>query len=284
MLETIFPSPVAMLSITLAAVVFGLILSAAKLKLKVDKDPRIERLAETLPGANCGACGYPGCAGYAARIVLDGAAITLCPVVDDETISKIAEIMGIENAQSAERQTARVHCHGGIAEAVKRFDYYGPPTCVASHDVMNGFKVCEAGCLGFGDCYTSCLFDAIVMNDNGLPVIDRDKCTGCGKCVTACPRNIISMEPENIDVHVICRNTERAPQMLKGCSVGCIACQLCVKACKEVFKDNPDIETAIIVENYLAVIDYKLCINCGKCAEVCKKQKVISFGRLRREA
>jgi Na+-translocating ferredoxin:NAD+ oxidoreductase RNF subunit RnfB len=233
-----------------------------------------------LPGANCGACGYPGCNGYATRIVTDGIEITLCPVGGESSVNRIAEIMGIDSSSAAGPVIARVHCQGGISETVRRFNYVGPSSCAAAQDVMGGFKVCEFGCLGYGDCRAACPFDAIQMSGNDLPVINWDKCTGCGKCVTACPRNIISLVPEKLDMHVICRNTQKAPQMLKGCSVGCIACQLCVKACKEVFKDNPEIETAIQVIDFLAVIDYDLCINCGKCAEACKKQKVISFGRL----
>jgi ferredoxin len=107
------------------------------------------------------------------------------------------------------------------------------------------------------------------MNDNGLPVIDSGKCTGCGACVAACPRNIIELIPENFDVYVLCRNKEKASIVKQGCSVGCIGCKRCEKACTEVFSSKPEAGTAIKVDNFLAAIDYSKCINCYKCAEVC---------------
>ena len=159
-----------------------------------------------------------------------------------------------------------------------RFAYDGPLSCTAAQQIMGGYKVCQYGCLGLGDCERSCLFDAIHLNARGIPEVNWEKCTGCGACVDACPRKIISLENEAIGVHVRCGNLEKAPVMKKGCSVGCIACNRCVKACKEVFADNPEIETAIEVVNFCAVINYETCINCGKCAEVCPNN-VIEFQR-----
>ena len=42
---------------------FGAGLSLASKKFEVAKDSRIDAVREALPGANCGACGYPGCDG-----------------------------------------------------------------------------------------------------------------------------------------------------------------------------------------------------------------------------
>lgn len=277
MIEMIFPSVSSVASLSALGLLFGLILSIAKIKLKVDKDPRIELVAAALPGANCGACGLPGCSGYAAKIVVDGIAITLCPVGGADSIKKISEIMGIEAEGDVIKTTARVHCQGGQIEALKRFEYLGPKECKAAAGMFGGNKACEYGCLGFGDCAAVCPFNAIEMNSNGLPVIDPEKCTGCGICVTECPKNIISLIPSNIAIYMMCRNREKGAIMLKECTVGCTACKLCERACKEVFADKPEIEKAIEVVDNLAVIDYAKCIDCGKCAEACKKQKVLSF-------
>lgn len=46
---------------------FGLAIAAKFLYVKVDT--RIEDITGILPNANCGACGYPGCAGFAEAIV-----------------------------------------------------------------------------------------------------------------------------------------------------------------------------------------------------------------------
>jgi len=269
MMSTLFPSLAAVLTLALLGVIFGIILSIARIRLKVDKDPRIELVLDALPGANCGACGFPGCSGYARKIVLDGADINLCQLGGKEVLEKIAGIMRVQPVGFGVPVKARVHCQGGIAETARQFIYSGPHECAAANEMMGGFKVCQYGCLGFGDCVKACNFDAIHMSEKGLPVVDDEKCVGCGMCVKACPRDIISLVPENMDVYVRCMNREKAPVMKKGCSVGCIGCRLCVKACTEVFKDNEEIESAITVDSFLASINYDLCVNCYKCAEVC---------------
>ncbi|MCP4137944.1 MAG: RnfABCDGE type electron transport complex subunit B [bacterium] len=269
MLESIFPSPAAILSVTLIGTVFGIILSIAKLKLKVDKDPRIEEIQEVLPGANCGACGEPGCSGYATKIVMEGKDMCLCPVGGDDVIQGIAAIMGVEAGEAGIALIARVNCQGGLAETSKSFVFEGPKTCSAANGFMGGFKACSHGCLGLGDCTVVCPFDAILMGENDLPIVDPIACTGCGNCVTACPRSIINLVREDHDVFVLCKNTEKAPVMKKGCSVGCIGCRLCVKACTKVHEDNPDVESSVTVESFLACVDHETCTNCFKCAEVC---------------
>ncbi len=269
MIDILLPSLSSVLTLTAIGLVFGLILSISKLKLKVDRDPRIETITEALPGANCGACGLPGCSAYATRIVEEDYAIDLCPVGGAETEKKIAEVMGKDAGGQSVSLKALVHCQGGIAETVNRFIYNGPKECAAANSLMGGFKVCEYGCLGFGDCVRACPFDAIHMGGNGIPVVDKEACVGCGKCVTACPRDIITLAPEKFEVRVMCLNREKAPVMKKGCTVGCIGCKLCEKACRQVFEDNPDVETAVSVNDFIAKIDYTVCINCFKCAEVC---------------
>lgn len=263
---SILPS---VLTLTVTAFIFGIILSYARLKLKVERDPLIEKVNSALPGANCGACGFPGCSAYATRIVEEKYDINLCPVGGQDTVTRIASIMGVDAVESGVPLKARVACQGGIRETSLKFVYQGPKTCVAANGLMQGFKVCEFGCLGLGDCEASCPFDAIHINENGLPVVDDEKCTGCGNCVTACPRNIITLVKENFKVYVLCKNEEKPATMRLGCSVGCIGCKLCVKACIEVHKDNPNIETAITVTDFVATIDFDKCINCLKCAEVC---------------
>ncbi len=41
-------------------------------------------------------------------------------------------------------------------------------------------KVCHIGCLGLGTCVTACMFNALSMGPDGLPVVDQEKCTGAG--------------------------------------------------------------------------------------------------------
>ena len=279
MLDILLPSVAAVLSLTALGIIFGIILSFAKIKLHVERDPRIEQILDVLPNANCGACGLPGCSAYATKIVEEKYDINMCPVGGSEVAGKIAEIMGVEESGAGVAMIARVHCQGGVQDTVRKFLYEGPQSCTAAQGIMGGFKVCQYGCLGLGDCVSACPFDAIHMGEKGIPVVDVEKCVGCGKCVTACPRNIIRLVPKRFKVHVLCLNKEKAPIMKKGCSVGCIGCKLCEKACKEIqikpqTRKNPDLDPAdvipaITVNDFCASIDYNLCINCLKCVQVC---------------
>jgi len=272
--QSLFQIIIAAASVTSLGLLFGIILSVAKKKLHVEKDPRIDQVIAALPGANCGACGFAGCGGYADKIVTAGADVDLCPVGGADCAAKIAAIMGVELGTFI-KLLARVHCQGGLFNTVNKFEYQGPLSCAAAQQVGGGFRVCSYGCLGLGDCVRACPFDAITMGDDRLPKINIEKCTGCGKCGEACPRMLISLTAAMQEVYVKCSNKEKGAIMKEGCAVGCIGCKICVnKACKLVFADNPQIESAISVDNFLARVDGNLCINCGKCAELCPQSVI----------
>ncbi len=203
-------------------------LAYASKKFAVEIDPRIEQVEESLAGANCGACGYPGCRGYAEAIVAGKAEINKCAPAGADAARGIAEIMGMEAGEVLPK-VAVVQCLGGREEAQTKFDYQGVEDCKAAQMLGAGFKSCSYGCLGLGSCAAACPFDAISMGENGLPIVDEEKCTGCGVCVLACPRDIIALIPRTQEVYLGCINKDRGPAVKKICQVGCIACRLCVK-------------------------------------------------------
>ena len=53
----------AILVLGVLGALFGLVLAVASKVFEVKKDPREEAILSHLAGANCGGCGYPGCAG-----------------------------------------------------------------------------------------------------------------------------------------------------------------------------------------------------------------------------
>jgi len=227
---------------------FSIGLIIANLKLHVEEDPRIALVLEALPGANCGGCGYPGCGAFAERIVAGSAAINACPVNTEDGVAEIASIMGVD-AEAGEKRVARVLCRGGNLETAKKGVYLGINTCIAAHLTFGGEKLCQFGCLGFGDCVKSCTFDAIFMSENGLPVVDEQKCTGCGNCEAACPRKIIEIHPVSHRIFVFCKNRDEAKYARSVCTRACNACKACIKGAAE---------GAIVMENNLAVIDYDI--------------------------
>ena len=158
--------------------VFSTDLAVASRKLAVESDPRIDEIEGLLPGANCGACGFPGCRGLAEAIVGGSAPVNACPVTRD--CGAIAEVMGVE-ALACERRVAKVRCIGGKKEAQERFAYVGSKDCYAAHQLAGGPKACEYGCLGLGSCVQPAVLSSLMRT--ALPW--WTKCTGCGQCVTA---------------------------------------------------------------------------------------------------
>ncbi len=169
----------------------AVILAVASKLLYVYEDPRISQVENVLAGANCGGCGFPGCAA-AAQGVIDGkAGATVCVIGGDEVATNVAAIMGLEFS-SMEKQIAFVDCTGGT-RAEETYEYDGVKDCRAQSLLYNGNKMCPEGCLGYGTCVTACQFGAIEMGPDGYPVVDPELCTACGGCAQVCPRGVITI-------------------------------------------------------------------------------------------
>lgn len=238
--------------------IFGLALAYASKVFHVDEDPRVTEVEDALPGANCGACGFPGCSGLANAIVEGSAPVNACPVGGQETADNVAAIMGVDSA-TMEKQVAVVLCQGDCEKAKDKFEFVGVQDCRVMNSYYSGQKQCEHGCLGGGTCVEVCEFDAISIVD-GIAVIDKEKCTACNRCIEVCPKNVIDMVPYSAETVIKCNSTDSGKIVRQNCDIGCIGCRLCVRNCPE--------ET-IGFENRLAKIDYSGCVNCGVCVEKC---------------
>jgi len=246
-----------------ALLAFGL--AIASKKFHVETDPRVDEIEGVLPGVNCGACGFAGCSAFAEGVSSGQAPVNGCSVGGTSVAKAVASIMGVES-DGPKRRVAQVLCKGGQAEAKQRGGYDGPKDCRIAHATQGGDKACSYGCLGYGSCVASCQFDAMYMDENGLPVVIEDNCTACGKCVDACPRDIIMLVDEEQGVHIRCRSLLTGRFVRQVCSVGCIACQRCVKVCPT---------GAIYMEDNLARINYDKCTNCRECVAVCPMNTIV---------
>ena len=227
-------SPILLSLIVMGAlgIAFGLTLALSGRFFHVETDPRIEHIAEALPGINCGACGYAGCDSYA-EAVAKGAAPDLCVPGGHDVALAVAHVMGAKLESERQPVRAVVHCQGGTDRCGRRFEYHGIEDCNAAHLMQAGGKECEYGCLGYGTCASVCPFGAITMRWDRIPMIDWEKCSGCGTCARACPRSLIETIPITARHFVSCSSQDRGKEVKQTCAVGCIACWLCVKVSPE---------------------------------------------------
>ena len=253
--------------LTVLGLLLALILFWVAKKFKVEEDPRIDEVEKVMPGANCGGCGFAGCRAFAdAAVKAPNLENQFCPVGGNETMKKVAAILGFEVAEKAP-QVAVVRCNGSCENRPRVNEYDGVKSCKVKAALYSGDTLCHFGCVGCGDCVDACQFGAISMNpETGLPVVDETKCTACGACAKACPKSVIEIRnagttpKNNRRVFVSCVNKDKGGVARKACKAACIGCGKCQKVCKF---------GAITIENNLCYIDSSKCKACGQCFFEC---------------
>ncbi len=155
----------AIVTISVIALLAGLALSYANRSLPAKPSGLVEKINDLLPQTQCAQCGYPGCRPYADAIVNHGAGINLCPPGGEETVQRLAELLGRPAIPLAEQaKTERT---------------------VAVID--------ESLCIGCTHCRNACPVDAIIGAHQLMHTIIEAECTGCELCIAPCPVDCISM-------------------------------------------------------------------------------------------
>jgi Na+-translocating ferredoxin:NAD+ oxidoreductase RNF subunit RnfB len=253
-------------------VVSAVILYFVAQKFKVYEDPRIDTVAEALPAANCGGCGFAGCRNFAEALVkAEDISPLFCPVGGNTVMMTVAQVLG-KTVDAKDPLVAVVRCSGSFAHRPRTTVYDGASSCAIQHALYTGDTDCPYGCLGCGDCATACTFGALEINrETGLPVVNEAGCTACGACVKACPRNIIELrrkDKKDRKIFVSCVNKDKGGVAKKYCATACTGCTKCLKACTF---------NAIKIENNLAYIDSGACRMCRKCPTECATGAILEL-------
>ncbi len=253
---------IAVVSVVVIGIICAAMLVIASKLMAVKEDERFPVIRECLPGANCGACGFAGCDGYAKALCESSDTPTnLCVPGADAVSKQLSEILGVEFADVVE-QVAVVHCAGDCSKTQDKVDYKGIESCKAAKLMYGGKGSCTYGCLGLGDCMKACPQDAICIVD-GVARVNQRACIGCGICTKTCPNHLISLVADVEKVVVTCSNKDKGALTRKVCTNGCIGCKKCERVCPQ---------GAIKVVDNVAVIDYEKCTDCpdfGVCAKNC---------------
>ena len=220
----------ALIVLAIIALVCAIILTVFAVK----ENEKVVAVRDCLPGANCGACGYSGCDGYA-KALGEGECDnpSLCIPGGDGVAKEIGEIMGLTAGDVVEK-VAYVACNGSCQPDNRKFVYDGIKSCVAANLNYSGDSMCTYACLGYGDCIAVCPRDAITINpEKCIAEIDPKKCIGCGLCAKTCPNHIIHLVNDTSRVIVKCSSHDKGAVTRKACSNGCIGCMKCQKTCPE---------------------------------------------------
>ncbi len=258
---------IAVAVLAIIALICGVMLTVASKFMAVEEDELFPAVRECLPGANCGACGFAGCDGYASALVADPElSITLCVPGGASAAQQLGQVLGREGGEVV-KMVAEVRCGGTCAATSAKMDYEGIESCAAAKLLFGGSGACIYGCAGLGDCVKVCPEKAIYLV-GGIARVDTGLCTGCGLCAKTCPNGVIAVRPASAPVVVDCNNTRPGAETRKACTVGCIGCKLCERNCPA---------GAITVTNNLASVSYEKCVGCGKCVEVCPSKCIVGL-------
>ncbi len=231
--------------IILVGLITGIAIAIISRSFGVEANPLEEEVKALLPGANCGGCGFPGCAGYAKALVDKSARPGACAAQKPEDMKKMAALLGA-SVDTREPKVAVVMCSGDDHHATRQAQYNGINNCRDAMIVAAGAKTCTFGCLGLGACARACPFGAIEITPYHLATVHKDLCRGCGKCVQTCPKKLIRLVPKSAVIHVHCSNPLKGPVKFKACKAACIGCGKCVKAAPENMRIDGGIALAQI--------------------------------------
>ena len=160
---------IAVLTLAIISLLFGLLLGYSSIKFHVDGDPIVDKIDALLPQTQCGQCTFPGCRPYAEALSRGEANINQCPPGGESTMLALSDLLGVEPVALDEE-------HATAAEKTVVY-------------------IDEATCIGCTLCIQACPVDAILGAAKQMHTVIESECTGCDLCIPPCPVDCIYIKP-----------------------------------------------------------------------------------------
>ena len=183
------------LTMSVLAALFGLILGFIAIRFRVKGDPVVDKIDALLPQTQCGQCTYAGCRPYAEAISKGEADINQCPPGGEATIVALADLLGVD-AKPLNPE------HGVEA------------------DIKTVVIIDEQTCIGCTLCIQACPVDAILGAAKQMHTVIASECTGCDLCIPPCPVECIHIIPVKQDLSSWQWPAPKPPQITDDISAG----------------------------------------------------------------
>lgn len=85
---------VSVIAVAVIGILFALLIALFTKFFSVKEDPRKEKVMSLIPGANCGACGHPGCSGLVDALLSgEEKHVKQCKVIKQDKAEEIKEYL-----------------------------------------------------------------------------------------------------------------------------------------------------------------------------------------------
>ena len=207
----------------------GIILAVASAIMAVPKDEKAEAILEVLPGANCGACGFSGCSGYAAALSKGEAQPGLCSPGGEACAKACAECLARATLPSRKRRRLSTAWATMTAPATK---------CATTASIAAPHLPClpavspAAATAAWAwatapPCANTAQSTSATAWRQSTPQVPRLR--KMHRCMS---EGLISFVPLKKQAVVRCSNCDKGAETMKVCKVGCIGCGKCMKRAK----------------------------------------------------
>ena len=206
-----------------------------------------DAIERVLPQTQCAACGFAGCAPFAAALAHGTAALTACVPGGPLLVAKLSRLL-----ERAPAPRANLAAETALPAPLR-------------------VQIRDDACIGCTKCIAVCPVDAIIGAPRQLHDILTDHCTGCGLCIPPCPTNCIDWVSVPVGFDWPLAESPSAQDIRAQTDIAeCTACGDCGPVCPSQLAPaslaravaQGDLDSAL-------ALGLERCTACGQCGTAC---------------